>query len=220
MKKITALLCVAATVLFLCSCGSRSLLPGGDNNGQTISIPDASASVGGNEAVFDYSSVTIELNTGYDTDTYNETATVVAKDKEGNTIWNYECSSYPAMQLDSYTELGKHGANYYLCEGGSLVALDIETGKRVFKNDDFDGYSAKCVFSDDAIYLCGYFGPDFFAVSYDGATLKRIESLSDDYWCAVNLKEKNGKIAVYFDGSDSENGGVLYVDMKTYEVSR
>lgn len=221
MRRITTLLCVLILIFTVCGCGYLPLAddPTNDQNAAVVN-PDLSMTESNDKNTFDYSSVQIKINIGYNEDTYEESGTIVAKDKDGNTIWTYNGGKYPCAQLESYSEIGKHGSNYYYSEGGTVVALDIETGKRVWENKDFGGYGTRYVFGEDAIYLCGYFGPDFFVVSYDGATLKRIETINNDYWSAYKMEEKDGKIAIYFDGSEDQNGGILYVDKKTYKISQ
>lgn len=222
MKKIIALICIFVFILNLCGC-SRLLSPekNGSNSTDGVTVkPDVSTDVSSGGDTFDYASVQIELNIGYNEDTYEETGTIVAKDKDGNTIWVHDGCSYPSAQLESYSEIGKRGAYYYYTEGGTVVALQLDTGKVAWKNSDFDGYSVKHVFGEDAIYLCGFFGPDFFAVSYDGATLKRIAEIDNDYWYTAKLEDKGDKIAVYFDASEDGDGGVFYVDKETYKVSK
>lgn len=225
MKKIIVLLSALALVFTLCSCDLAEILPEimpndrGNNNEQVVAQKDISDQESDDEDTFDYSSVEIEMKMGYNKDTYEEEGTVTAKDKDGNILWTYEGGKYQVAQLESYSEIGKHGTNYYYSEGGNVIALDIKTGKRVWKNEDFGGLDVKYVFGEDAMYLCGYFGPDFFAVSYDGTTLKKIETINDNYWGTRKLEQKDSKIAVYFDSSYDSNGGVAYVDTKTFEVS-
>jgi outer membrane protein assembly factor BamB len=169
---------------------------------------------------FDYSSVNIKLEVSYDENTYKETATIYAQDKEGNTLWSRETGAYDAAQLESFSEIGKKDDKYYYTEGGTVVALNIETGVVLWENKDFGGYSVRYVFGENSIYLCGFFGPDFFEVSYDGATVKRIDTINDNYWYAVKIEDANEKIAVTFDSSEDGDGGTFYVDKKSYNITK
>ena len=221
MKKIIAIICVTVLTLTLSGCSFVALPHKNYQDDDGISSkPDVSPNESQGGDTFDYASVTVELNMGFNEDTFEETGTIVAKDKDGNTIWVHDGGAYPAAQLESYDEIGKRGAYYYYSEGGTIVALHLDTGKVAWKNSDFDGLGIKHVFGEDAIYLCGFFGPDFFAVSYEGNTLKRIEEIDDDYWYTSKLEDKGDKIAVHFDQSEDGNGGVFYVDKKTYKVTK
>lgn len=224
MKKILALF-LALLICATCSgCLYKRFIPGTkDDNltGNMAQQPDnyqSEESEDKNE--FDYSSVTIKMNISYDENTYKETATVYAQDKEGNTIWNRETGAYDVAQLESFSEIGKKDSKYYYTEGGTVVALDVETGNVLWKNSDFGGYSVKYVFAENSMYLCGFFGPDFFEVSYDGATVKRIETINENYWHTRKIKDAGDKIAVTFDSSEDGNGGTFYVDKKTYSITK
>jgi hypothetical protein len=96
----------------------------------------------------------------------------------------------------------------------------LETGVVIFKNKDFGGYSVKYVFGEKSMYLCGFFGPDFFEISYEGATVKRIDTIDENYWYAVKIEDVNEKIAVTFDSSEDGNGGKFYVDKNTYNITK
>lgn len=223
MKNFIPLLLAFLLVFSLCSC--KGLANGEENSSLGGEEPPVSSEVNSEEEKFNPDDVSVELKSDYDAETGLETAVITATDKDGNMLWKHECGSFEAMQFDNHTELGKHGENYYYCENGSVIALKLESGEVVWKNSAFDGHGVKFAFGDKAIYLCGYFGPDFFAVSYDGATLKRIATISDDYWGARQIEVKNTNVAVYFDSSnevdaEGNQGGVFYINKNTYSVSR
>jgi hypothetical protein len=68
--------------------------------------------------------------------------------------------------------------------------------------------------------MCGFFGPDFYEVSYDGSTVKRIETIDENYWYTSKIKDVGDKIAVTFEMSEDENGGTFYVDKKSYNITK
>lgn len=218
MKRILALFLALTVTFCLCSCSflpNKSDTENNASDNQSDTFENES-----NEEKFDPSSVDLELQVDYDESTGNESASVVAKDKEGAVLWMHNCGSYPAMQLENFTEIGKHDDKYYYSEGGSIVALSCATGELLWKNADFDGFGVKHVFGKDAIYLCGYFGPDFFAVSYSGATLKRIATLDSNFWGARDIALENRKIAVTFESSEDGSGGTVYLNCETYGIIR
>ena len=227
MKRFIVLFMALMVMLSLCSCSFLpkflpDILPDrpGAENSAVVGKPESSENESGKEEEFDPSAVDLELKADFDEASGNETASVIAKDKDGKVLWTHNCGSYPAMQLENFTEIGKKGDKYFYSEGGKIVALSCVTGELLWKNSDFDGFAVKHVFGEDAIYLCGYFGPDFFAVSYGGATLKRIATLDNNYWGARDIALEGRKIAVTFDSSEDGNGGTLYLNAETYGIIR
>lgn len=112
-------------------------------------------------------------------------AYIFGKDADGQIRWFYKSDIYPnSTQLPKVSEILQHGDRYYFCENGQIVALEISTGKVLWRNDDFNG---ACPIGDvdvnGILYLSGYEGPDFFAINSDGSTLCRIDKLdADSYW--------------------------------------
>lgn len=68
--------------------------------------------------------------------------------------------------------------------------------------------------------MCGYYGPDFCAISYDGITLERIEQLDERYFWASEIKLLDNQAAVYlYGGTPNYNiPQIYYIDLDTYEV--
>ena len=73
--------------------------------------------------------------------------------------------------------------------------------------------------------MSGYYGPSFFAVDKDGATLVKIDSFGDEYyWPYVIEKADDNTVAVTFEhgpeGAVSENEGfVIYINLSDYSYS-
>ena len=221
MKRFIALTLALLVCVSFSGCIYKRL-PSNQNNNVNGNVAGDLNSSSNLETVeeFDYAGVTVSMTTSYNEDTYKETATIFAQDKEGNTLWSRETGSYEVAQLDSFNELGKKDKSYYYTEGGTLVSLDLETGVVNWKNSDFGGYSIQYVFGENSIYMCGFFGPDFYEVSYDGSTVKRIETIDENYWDTSKIKDMGDKIAVTFEMSEDGNGGTFYIDKQTYAISK
>lgn len=147
-----------------------------------------------------------------------EYATVTAYTDAGDVLWRYTTPEYEMTELDRTGEIGWNGDGYYLVEGGAVVALDAQTGAVLWRNGDFGGASAASALGEDAIYLCGFYGPDFYAVGYDGTTRKRIEAFDPDYYWATRIELRGGEAAVYLTGGAVEEGEekVFTVDLATF----
>ena len=223
MKKVLALILVLLMVTACSGCLYKKYLPSTNDDDMTGNMASGFFYENSSEEEnkdFDYSSVEVKLEVAYNENNYKESATIYAQDKDGNTVWSRETDEYDVAQLDTFSVIGKKDDKYIYTEGGSIVALDLETGVVLWKNSDFEGYSVRYVFGEKSMYLCGFFGPDFFEVSYDGSTVKRIGTLNDNYWNARKIEDAGDKIAVTFDESYDGKGGTFYVDKNTYSITK
>lgn len=158
---------------------------------------------------------------------FTEYAQITGVGESGEILWDYTTDQYEVAQMSLTSEIGRTSDRYYFCENGTVVALDPNTGEVLWKNADFDGAPAQdqsCLIDDDGtVYLCGYLGPDFYAVDADGNTIFRTSTFSEDYWWPYALEKQGDKIAITFEmgpgGSDTENGYDLYVDLNDFSWS-
>lgn len=147
----------------------------------------------------------------YLTEGGNEYAIVTGWTSDNSAAWVYETGHLPMAQMARVSDLGQWQNQYYIVEDGAVVALDVQTGDPLWENADFVGAPASSdaflIDSDGTVYLCGFFGPDFFAVSADGATLKKIDSFDSDYFWAHKLEKQGDSIVVYFSGGPEGDMG-------------
>jgi len=146
-------------------------------------------------------------------------ATVTGYDKDGGTVWTYKTPPMEDLMLDRVDDIGQKGSAYYFVEDGSVVALDVQTGNVLWRNGDFKGYGSASAMGD-AIYLCGFFGPDFYAISYDGKTLARIEQFHNDYMWAYKIDISGSYAIVHMSGGPNGDGidQPFHVDLTNYTV--
>ena len=222
MNKILMLLLVFS--MLLAGCGGEAA----DNTTADQSAP--TIAIGTNEEITEAATVSSVPETTeilianvtfeYLTEGMNEYACISGFDADGQLVWSHETDHYPMAQLERVSDVGQWERQYYYIEDGSVVALDVATGEVLWKNADFDGSPAgpdACLINEDgSLYLCGSFGPDFFAVDAQGNTLKSIPYMSDEYYWAYKLEWVDSQIAVYFSGGPEgdmgEPGYVFYVD--------
>ena len=153
------------------------------------------------------------------TNTCVEQAVIEAVDSNGNTQWTFSTDTYELAQLHSVLEIGRTASQYYFCERGTIVALDVCTGEVLWRNDEFAGMpineGACYVDTDGTIYLCGYLNPDFFAVDVNGKTLCRIHSFSPEYYWAYKLEKDKNALVIYLENGPNgynKNGYLFYVN--------
>lgn len=159
-----------------------------------------------------------------------EFAVITGMDRDGNAVWAYETDGYEMTELTRIEEIALGETAYYFNEGGTITALDRETGDVLWRNDEFGGASIHSVVADNGtLYLCGYYGPDFFAVDKNGTTLKQIASFDDDYFWADDIaleSDADGNPVIFVTlcggGPDgySEDGYVFAVNPQTFVYTR
>ena len=154
----------------------------------------------------------------------SEYAHITAVAESGEILWEHTTDQYESAQMYQTNEIGRTDDRYYFCENGAVVALDISTGAVLWKNSDFNGAPAQpqssLIDDDGTVYLCGYLGPDFYAVDRDGNTVFKTDTFSEDYWWPYALEKQSDKMVITFEmgpgGSDTENGYKLCVDLNDF----
>lgn len=131
-----------------------------------------------------------------------ECAIITGIDSRGDTIWTYQ-TKYMAADLDCVSEIGVRDDCYYFVEDGSVIAMNLSDGTVKWKNDSFVGSGTAFAFGDDgSLYICGYYGPDFFAVDKDGNTINRIENFDSNYFWSYKMEYLVDQVRVTLEGSD------------------
>lgn len=147
----------------------------------------------------------------YHTEDLKEFARIIAHDQDHNEVWVYETPHLDMAQMQRVSPIGSWNDRYYFVEDGAVVALDIATGNVLWKNSDFGGCPAStdavAIGDDGSVYLCGFFGPDFFAADTSGNTLRKTDSFNADYYWAHKLKMQDFAVIVYFSGGPEGDMG-------------
>lgn len=151
----------------------------------------------------------------------DEYAVITGYDAAENTVWSFETPRFGVTEMISVVELGQRGDRYYYVENTTVVCLDVQTGTRLWENSDYAGRATGFAFGDSALYLCGQYGPDFFAVSYTGETLARIEQFDPNYYWASEIELRGEQALVYLHGGtpNYDDPMIFCVDLHTYAVS-
>lgn len=159
-----------------------------------------------------------------------EYAVITGINTKGKEIWKYTTNSYEMAELTCISEIGRYQSLYLFNEAGTITALDTFSGAVKWKNQDFGGSpidsSCCCIDTDGTLYICGYLGPDFYAIDINGNTLGRIETFDDAfYWACGMKKESKDIVAVSLEGNDDSgytesNPYVFYVNLNDLSYSR
>ncbi len=151
-----------------------------------------------------------------------EYAIITGLDDSNQEVWTVTTEKYPQIKLTSIEEIGAYDDRYYYNEGGTVKALDMSDGTLLWQNSDFGGASIHSIIDDTGmLYLCGYYGPDFFAVNLEGSTLCRIESFDENYYWPCNIEKKENSIEVTLEGGTEGNlnDSVFSVSLVDYSYS-
>ena len=147
----------------------------------------------------------------YKTSDSQEYATLTGFDPDGNAVWSWDTDRYEMAQLERVSDIGQWQDRYYYVEDCAVVAVDAASGEILWRNGDFGGcpagLDASLIDEDGTLYLCGFFGPDFFAVDADGNTLKQIDSFDEDYYWAYKLTKDGSIITVHLSGGPEGDVG-------------
>lgn len=148
-------------------------------------------------------------------DALYEYATITSVDADGKTQWSYKTAEYECTELQRVEEIGLANGLYYFNASGTITALDPDDGRIVWENNDFGGVSIAFDWSDNGdLFLCGYYGPDFFWVDSSGTTKQRIETVDENYYWPSNIEYSGNQVAITMSGTPSGYGEhVLIVNL-------
>lgn len=126
--------------------------------------------------------------------------------------WVYFTDYYDIADEERIVELGRGGDRYYFIENGTVKCLNVQDGTELWKNEDYGGDAGAVDFSDNAIYLCGRYGPDLFIMDYSGRTLAKLETINPNYYWASAVGALDKTVQITFDGSADGDQHVLEID--------
>ena len=144
----------------------------------------------------------------------NEQVSITGLTAEGDAVWQRQYSSAYRTELTLLEKIGLWQDRYYFNHQGTVVCLSLADGEELWTNDGFGGASISYLLgSDGNIYICGYYGPDFYAVNSRGQTLINYRSISDDYYWPSDLRwysdwEIEG---TFYGGADVPQEGVKFI---------
>lgn len=166
--------------------------------------------------------VDVQFDLKYELGVCENYAILTAVDENGDILWEYITFNYAATELDVICSIGIYGNYYYYTEGGTVVALNLRDGTVAWRNEDFNGASVSYTFGEDGIlYLCGYYGPDFFAVDQSGNTIAKIEKFAYDLSWAHKIEYFGDYVEVTLGDSYDESTKVLFrVKLSDYSYER
>lgn len=153
----------------------------------------------------------------------NEYAVIRGLDDSGQELWVYTTEKYSQTELNRVEEIGVFNDKYYYNESGTIIALDMVTGTVLWKNSDFGGASIHSIIGENGnIYICGYYGPDFYAIDTEGNSLCGIETFDEAYYWACSIRKKENMVEVVMEGGPEgySDGKLFCVNLEDYSYSK
>lgn len=150
-----------------------------------------------------------------------EYAIIKGVDSEGTKIWEYDTGKYEIATLDSVNEIGISGDRYYFVENGSVICMELQTGNIIWQNSDFQGSVSGYIFNDnEVLFLCGYFGPDFYAIDGNGNTLALIYEFDESYYWPYEITIEGDYAVVKMEGSSNGEMAEFEVNVNDYTYAK
>lgn len=147
-------------------------------------------------------------------------AVINGLDESGNVVWTCETDKYMAAQVDLVEPIGDCGGRYYYIEDGVVKTRDLATGDFLWESENTMGAGVHTAFGEDGeLYLCGYFGPDFFVIDRRGETLCNIPTFDEDYWWAYDIELTGDSAVVAMEGTPSGNVEYIKVNLNDYSYT-
>lgn len=152
-----------------------------------------------------------------------ECADIAGLNAQNQKVWEYKArSSHGMTELDAIQEIRIVDDVYYFNEDGTIVALEMSSGRVLWKNGDFRGASISyAVDEQGTLYLCGYYGPDLCAIDRKGNTLIYVSSFSPNLQWPYKVQYENGAVYITcmaFDAQGDREVVVRY-DLATGGIS-
>lgn len=149
-------------------------------------------------------------------------ATICAYDRQdGTVLWEYTTDRMETTELWHVGSIGLIGDGYIFTCNGSVICLDARTGQERWRNDDFGGAAPLYAVGGEIIYLCGIDGPDLFAISTEGETVKKIDTLYSGYHSPRNMTLSGDTLTIIMDGPgvDPVTGRPIQVNVSDQSIT-
>ena len=145
-------------------------------------------------------------------------------DGNGAVVWQRTETTGYRTELTLIEEIGAWEDRYYYTRQGSVCCLRISDGAMLWENGEFGetGISGLIDPRNGNVYLCGWYGPDFFACSRDGDTLSLAGSASGNefFWPSGMSWDGPDRLVIYWQGGAGLEMALPYhVDLTDFSLS-
>ncbi len=151
---------------------------------------------------------------------HREKVLIEGLDAEGSAVWEHEAETEYRTELTLIEEIGVWQDRYYFNDHGTVVCLRVADGAVLWENDGFRGASISCLIDErnGNVYLCGWYGPDFYALDREGRTLANFATVADGfYWPSDMSRNSDTQLQVYY--NSVEPPVPFYVDLTNFQIT-
>ena len=144
------------------------------------------------------------------------------QDANGTVVWQRTETTPYRTELTLIEEIGVWEDRYYYTRAGTVCCLRLSDGFPLWENNEFGGSSISCLIDrrNGSVYLCGWYGPDFFACSKNGETLCSFASAGDFYWPSdMNWRGPDSLVIYWSGGAGLEMALPYYIDLTDFSLS-
>ena len=143
-------------------------------------------------------------------------------DVNGAVVWQRTETTRYRTELTLIEEIGVWEDRYYYTREGAVCCLRLSDGFLLWENNEFGGSSISCLIDqrNGNVYLCGWYGPDFFACSKNGETLCKFPSGGEFYWPSdMNWYGSDSLVIYWTGGAGLEMALPYYIDLTDFSLS-
>ena len=144
-------------------------------------------------------------------------------DAAGNVVWQHTATTEYSTELTLIEEIGVWNDRFYFTRQGIVSCLRLSDGFLLWENGEFGGASISSLIDKRSgnVYLCGWYGPDFYACDKNGETLSRFASASGDFFWPSDMSWYGpDSLVIYWNGgAGTEMALPYFVDLTDYSIS-
>ena len=144
------------------------------------------------------------------------------QDSGGAAVWARTETTEHRTELTLIEEIGVWEDRYYYSREGTVCCLRLSDGSLLWENDGFGGSGISSLIDqrNGNVYLCGWYGPDFFACSKNGETLSKQDSSGDFYWPSdMSWRDPDTLVIYWQGGAGLEMALPYYIDLMDFSLS-
>lgn len=216
-KKIISLLTIFFCITTISSCINNSIREN-DVAPQSTPVSEQKTSSEAKNIIetktFQKEDYIIKFEHCYSSEETSKEYAVITVSKNNTLIWSYETEKMTVTELDRVEFIESPKDKIYINVGGNIIALDLETGEQLWKNNNSSGASTCSVIDEnDTLYIMGYYGPHLHVIDNNGNTIKMIESFDDNLYWPYEAKLSDDILTIKYASDDNAS---IEVDLNDY----
>lgn len=223
MKMILRLTALILCLVLLSGCASPGVTaPGANTPAPETPVPTAPQAVTdapGPKTAAPAAAVSVRMTRD---DGEGEKVRFEGQDGSGAAVWQRTETTNYRTELTLIEEIGVWEDRYYYTREGVVCCLRLSDGFLLWENGEFGGSSISGLIDqrNGNVYLCGWYGPDFFACSNNGETLCKYASSGDFYWPSdMAWRDADSLVIYWLGGAGLDMALPYYIDLTDFSLT-